>query len=268
MAYTVPMNETDKQALAEAQKILERPGFAAKLIEFAGTPVSFGAGFVPEKIKNQAMSIAKASLLKAVDLAVSTIPGKKTPKISNLTHKLAAAASGAVAGFAGFSALAAELPFTTTVILRSIADIARSQGEDLSQNETRLACLEVFALGSGSPDDAAGDVGYWAVRASLAKSMQNALGMMANSNVIDQTAPAVLAFISKIAARFGVVVGEKAAAQMIPILGAIGGATINTLFMDHFQNLARAHFIIRRLERKYGTEAVKATYDGPSHTTP
>ncbi|WP_027185280.1 EcsC family protein [Desulfovibrio inopinatus] len=260
------MNDTDMRALAQARATLEQPGFAAKLIEYAGTPVAFGSGFVPDKIKTQAMALAKTSLIKAVNVAVSTMSGKATTKTSNFTHKFAAAASGAVAGFAGFSALAAELPFTTGVILRSIADIARSQGEDLSQAETRLACLEVFALGSGNTDDPTRDLSYWAVRASLAKSMQNALGIMANSSVIDQTAPAVLAFISKIAARFGIVVGEKAAAQMVPILGAIGGATVNTLFMDHFQNLARAHFTIRRLERIYGTEVVKTAYTAQNPT--
>ena len=53
---------------------------------------------------------------------------------------------------------------------------------------------------------------------------------------------------------------EKAAAQAVPAIGAAGGAIINTLFIDHFQDMARGHFIIRRLERKYGKEAVEATY--------
>ena len=47
---------------------------------------------------------------------------------------------------------------------------------------------------------------------------------------------------------------------MIPILGAIGGASINLLFINHFQAAARGHFIVRRLERKYGAEFVKKEY--------
>ena len=53
---------------------------------------------------------------------------------------------------------------------------------------------------------------------------------------------------------------EKAVAQAIPLLGAAGGATINLLFMDHFQHMARGHFIVRRLERAYGKELIRETY--------
>jgi hypothetical protein len=48
---------------------------------------------------------------------------------------------------------------------------------------------------------------------------------------------------------------------MILILGAIGGASINLLFINHFQAAARGHFIVRRLERKYGGEFIKKEYE-------
>jgi hypothetical protein len=32
----------------------------------------------------------------------------------------------------------------------------------------------------------------------------------------------------------------------------------NLLFIDHFQDVARGHFIVRRLERAYGAETVRA----------
>ena len=54
---------------------------------------------------------------------------------------------------------------------------------------------------------------------------------------------------------------KKAAAQSIPILGAAGGAIVNTLFINHFQDAARGHFVVRRLERTYGEELVRETYD-------
>ncbi len=66
--------------------------------------------------------------------------------------------------------------------------------------------------------------------------------------------------ISQVAARFGVAVSEKAAAQAVPILGAVGGAAINVAFAEHFQILARGHFIVRRLERRYGPDAVQFEY--------
>jgi hypothetical protein len=65
----------------------------------------------------------------------------------------------------------------------------------------------------------------------------------------------------KIAARFGIVVSQKTAASALPIVGAGGGAVINTIFIDHFQKMAQGHFTIRRLERKYGKETVQRAYE-------
>jgi hypothetical protein len=74
-------------------------------------------------------------------------------------------------------------------------------------------------------------------------------------------APAVVRFITSIASRFGIAVTEKVAAQAIPVIGAVGGAVINTLFIDHFQDMARGHFIVRRLERKYTPELIRIEYE-------
>jgi hypothetical protein len=51
------------------------------------------------------------------------------------------------------------------------------------------------------------------------------------------------------------------AAQAIPLIGAAGGALINTIFIDHFQNMARGHFIIRRHERRYDKDMIRQAYD-------
>jgi hypothetical protein len=41
----------------------------------------------------------------------------------------------------------------------------------------------------------------------------------------------------------------------------IGGALVNTLFMDHFQDISQGHFTVRRLERAHGAEAVRAAWE-------
>jgi hypothetical protein len=66
--------------------------------------------------------------------------------------------------------------------------------------------------------------------------------------------------VAEIATRFGVVVTERSAASALPVLGALGGATVNMVFMNHFQRVARGHFSIRRLEREYGPNAVRKLY--------
>ncbi len=77
----------------------------------------------------------------------------------------------------------------------------------------------------------------------------------------NESGPALMRFAAQVAARFGIVVSEKVAAQAVPILGAVGGAAVNTVFMNHFQSTAPPHFIIRRLERTYGAPAVRAAYE-------
>jgi hypothetical protein len=67
--------------------------------------------------------------------------------------------------------------------------------------------------------------------------------------------------IAQVAARFGVVVSKKVAAQAVPLLGAAGGGAINVLFMNHFQQVARGHFIVRRLERAYSPEFIRTEYE-------
>jgi hypothetical protein len=47
----------------------------------------------------------------------------------------------------------------------------------------------------------------------------------------------------------------------VPAIGAAGGAAINLLFIDHFQDMAPGHFIVRKLERAYGAELVRAEYE-------
>src|SRR5439155_19170950 len=116
--------------------------------------------------------------------------------------------------------------------------------------ETKLSCLSVFALGSSADasDDAA-ESGYFAARSALATAVTEASKHLAKKGLAKGTAPAIVRLIALIGSRFGVVVSEKAAAQAIPIIGAAGGALINTVFIGHYQDMARGHFIVRRLER-------------------
>ena len=54
---------------------------------------------------------------------------------------------------------------------------------------------------------------------------------------------------------------DRIAASAVPVVGAIGGATKNVIFMDHFQRKAEGHFTVRRLERRFGAENVRRRYD-------
>ena len=140
-------------------------------------------------------------------------------------------------------------------MLRSIAEIARSEGEDLSAPATALSCVQVFALG-GRPGSAdASESGYFAVRGILAKSVTQAARFIAERGVIEEGGPLLVRFLAQVASRFGLVVTQKVAAQAVPVVGALGGAAVNYAFIEHFQDVARGHFTVRRLERAYGEDA-------------
>jgi hypothetical protein len=207
------------------------------------------------------LKITRESLRKALNFTLKTMDDRLTYPSSDLAHKIIVAATGAGGGAFGLSALAIELPISTTVMLRSIADIARSEGEQIKTIESKLACLEVFALGGRSRDDDGVETGYFFVRASLAKAVSDAAEYIIQKGLGQKSVPVIVKFISAVASRFGVIVTEKIAAQAIPLVGAAGGALVNTIFIDHFQNMARGHFIVRRLERIYGYELIKEAYD-------
>jgi hypothetical protein len=73
-------------------------------------------------------------------------------------------------------------------MLRSIADIARSEGEDLSDSETALTCVEVFALGGRAGSADASESGYFAVRGMLAKTVTEAARFVAERGVLKEGA--------------------------------------------------------------------------------
>lgn len=257
---TVNFPEEDRKELQVAKNLLENPGVAARITNFIGAPIEKGFGLLPGNWNKNLGEVTQAALLKASDVAIFTmkdIPGETS---SNIWHKLGVAVSGGVGGFFGITALAAELPITTSIMLRSIADVARSQGESITSMETQLACLEVFALGGNSKSDDGTESGYYAVRAALARAVADASEFLATKTMTGEGAPVLVRWIAKIAERFGVQVTEKAAAQAVPAIGAAGGAIINTVFIDHFQDMARGHFIVRKLERKHGKDLVKRLY--------
>lgn len=244
-----------------AKTLLENPGLVAKLTGLIGTPIEQSFKFLPPKWSGALNKSTLLALRSALRFAIFTMGRKEYKRASNWLHKSLAAATGGLGGAFGLPALVAELPLSTIAILRSIADIARSEGEALDDTAVKLACLEVFALGGDTREDDSAETGYFAVRAALAQAVSDAARHIAEKGLVDKGAPAIVRLMTQIASRFNVAVSQKAAAQAVPMIGAASGLVINTIFMDHFQKMARGHFIIRRLERSYGQSLVRDAYE-------
>jgi hypothetical protein len=255
------LSQEDGEALRMAKSLLEHSSLAAKITSVIGTPIAKGFDLLPVKWSEVVNYATRTAVEQALNVALLTVDSTGRRASSNMMHKLAIAAVGAAGGVFGLPALAVELPVSTTVILRSIADIARSEGESLQSAEAKLACLEVFAFGGPSSGDDAMTTGYFTIRASLAQVVSEAARHIGQKGAAQEGAPAIVRLIAQVASRFGVTVSEKLAAQAVPMVGAVGGALINSLFIDHFQDIARGHFTIRRLERLYDPELIKQEYD-------
>ncbi len=250
----------DLDDLKYAKSLLENPGLAAKITNLLGIPLEKGFSLLPKGWYEVVSSSTQKALQVAVHSAILTMNKTTKPDAANALHKIMAAGSGAVGGFWGLPALPVELPISTTIMVRSIADIARSEDQDITDPQVKIACIEVFALGGPGKDDDAAETGYFAIRSGLAKAVSDAAQHVAKKGLIEKSSPVLIKLIAQISSRFGIQVSEKIAAQAIPVIGAAGGAIVNTLFIDHFQGMARGHFIILRLEKKYGSEAIQQAY--------
>ncbi|HDR9124778.1 TPA: EcsC family protein [Burkholderia vietnamiensis] len=260
------LSPQDQDALRRAKQVLESPSLTLKLTSVLGAPVEKMIGRLPTFATGKINDATQLALRKCLNIALRTLgkppaPDAEPDKPSNLLHKLAVATTGAAGGAFGFLALPVELPVTTTLIFRSVCDIARSEGEDLAAVDTQLQCLAVLGMGGDTDkreEDA--DLGYFVLRGALAQAISKASSDITTKGVAAHSSAAVFKLVQTVASRFSVQVTEQMAAKSIPAIGAVLGATVNTLFIDHFQQMAHGHFTVRRLERKYGAAAVRAAY--------
>jgi hypothetical protein len=255
---------SEQRVLWRAVRRLESESLVARLSEFTGEPITQLLRRMPKAVSRQVHGVVQRALWQALEVALYNIDsGFAEP--GTIGFRVISGITGGVSGFFGMATLAVELPVTTTLMLRSIAGIARREGENLRHLDTRLACLEVFALGprtrAHTDTAAAAETSYYAARAFLAKAVNEAAQLVAERGVLQQSSPVIVELITAIGSRFGFVVSEKAAAGAIPVIGAIGGAAVNLAFMEHFQKLAQAHFAIRRLERQHGPPEIRRVYD-------
>lgn len=261
MTETLQLEPEEAEALRNAYQHLEHPSLAARLTNFVGLPIERSLKLLPKSWYERLRQSMHRSLLNALEWTINPLKNQPGIPASEAYHKLLGVTSGALGGFFGLPAVIAEFPVYTTITLRAIADIARSEGEDLGDLQTRLACLEVLALGGRTEEDDAAETGYYGVRIALALHLSRVPKKVLEKGILQPSHPAMVELIAAIAARLGIVVSEKTAIQMVPILGAMSGALVNVIFIQHFQDVARAHFTMRRLERKYGPELIRREYD-------
>ena len=257
----------DLAELKQAVALLEAPSLTMRIAAVVGKPIEWAIDFLPAGASARIQRAVHAALRKSVNAALWTLDDKPRSASANTAHLGLAAASGAVGGFFGLTGTLLELPVSTTIMMRSVADIARSQGFDVSDPLVQAECIQVFALGGPGEGDDAAESAYYGMRNAMVMAAQEvgiSLAEVAAKQSLGrapQEASSVLVrLIEVVAKRLGIQVTEKMAAQAVPVVGAVSGAAINALFTRHFQDMARGHFTVLRLEQRYGKEVVSEQY--------
>lgn len=197
-------------------KFLNRLGGSAEsLLDQLPAPVRDGLAGATEQ--------ALWAALRAADGSRRAIPDQAV-----WVNTAATTALGAAGGLGGLSTALVELPATTAVLLRAIQGAAMREGFDPSMQSVKFDCIRVLSAAGPLSEDDGADLGFFSARLTL-------------------TGPAVQKLIAAVAPRFSVVMGQKLAAQTVPLLGALAGGGTNFVYARYYQQIARVHFGLRRL---------------------
>lgn len=167
--------------------------------------------------------------------------GDRLPDTGTRGPMIAAMASGAAGGAGGLPTAIAELPVTITVILHAIRQEARAQGFDPDAPDIKAECIRVFGAGSPLDTDDGINTSFLSARLTL-------------------TGPAVQKVIASVAPKLATALGQKLAAQAIPVIGAVTGAALNAAFLSYYREMASIRFCLLRLSQIHGSDAVLAEF--------
>ena len=257
---TRAISEADKVILTEAFRRLEEPSYAIRLSSALGCPVGATLSLLPARLVSILDTMTRIMIRRTFEFGVCCLASEKKQFGPQFKRRLCTL-TGALGGFVGGAGTLIEIPISTSLMLASIAEIAKSEGEDLQCPETRFACLSVFAMGGLAKEDDDANYGYYSLRMALQAPINEATRFLAAGSGRElMRSPAVIHLIHLISKRFGVALSRRTLGMMVPMLGAAAGAACNRMFIDHLQDMARCHFTIRRLERKYSSYAVERFY--------
>lgn len=226
--------ELDHEIEALARALARANGPVMALVNRLGGGVERQLALLPPALRTELERVTAQALMAAHGLAgIAEAEGRGT--------MAAAMASGAAGGAGGVLTSIAELPVTITVILRAIRAEAKKAGFDPAEPGIRAACLEVFAAGSPLAGDDGVNTSFLSARLTL-------------------TGPALQKLIATVAPRLAAALGQKLAAQAVPVLGAVSGAAVNAAFLRYYREIARIRFQLMRLSVQHGAEAVAGSF--------
>lgn len=238
MDQTFPSADTADlaaQVAGLAQRYKRANGPVIRLVTRVGGTLENQLSALPESLRDQIEWVTARALETSYQFA------GRAPDLGQNGPMAAVIASGAAGGAGGLPTAVAEIPVTVTLFLNAIRAEAREAGLDPDEDGVRAECLQVFAAGSPLAQDDGVNTSFVASRLAL-------------------TGATVQNLIAAIAPKLAVVLGQKLAAQAVPVIGAVSGAALNAAFLSYYREIARIRFALLALARQHGTDAVEAEF--------
>lgn len=218
--------DVDAEIDALAKRYKAASGLGISILNMIGGSADNLLERLPEALRGNLEAATVAALgqaMRAADASRSVVPDQKS-----WLNQAVSTAMGAAGGAGGLPTALAELPVTTTLLLRVIQGVAAEHGFDPASENVQFDCVQVFAAAGPLAGDDGADLGFLSARLTLSgKAMQ--------------------AVIAKIAPKLAVVMGQKLAAQAVPVLGAVAGAATNYAYTNYYEEVAHVHFGLRKL---------------------
>lgn len=244
----------------------EEPGVVSKTFGKLLSPVGkLISVVVPEKVIESAINAANAVAQYLTDTAdvlrdgnVESIEELRTKdlklcdQMADSVHNWAigiATAEGAAGGFVGLPGLAADIPFITTLALRTIHKIGVCYGymADASNAEEEKAfVLGVLAAANASTlgEKASFILGLKQISLLIQRNAWKKLAEMGSASLLAKS----IVSVRQAAKLIGVNLTKRKASQSIPFIGGAVGAALNASFINDIAWAARRSYQRRWLE--------------------
>lgn len=224
----LPPQRLDPQAELDrlARRYRAAGGLGIQLLNSLGARADTLLDTLPGPVRAGLDSATKAALAQAMSVASQS--RRVVPDQAQWLNRAVSTAMGAAGGFGGLPTALAELPVTTTLLLRVIEGVAVEHGFDPGAESVRFDCVQVFSAAGPLEHDDSADLAFLSARVAL-------------------TGTAMQAIIARVAPRLAIVMGQKLAAQTVPVLGAVAGAATNYAYTSYYTDIAHVHFGLRRL---------------------
>jgi hypothetical protein len=201
-------------------------GGAMELINALGGRAEKWLDRLPRSVRGGLNGATRRAMEQAARVAHSS--RATVPDQPGWVNSAVGAAMGAAGGFGGAPTALAELPVTVTLLMRVIQGAAAEHGFDPSEESVQFDCLTVFGSAGPLENDDGAETAFLSARIAL-------------------NGAALHKIIATVAPRLAAAMGQKLAAQSVPILGAAAGAAINYSYVNYYREMAHVHFALRRL---------------------